>query len=257
MRILKFLIALLLLPACAAVTMSAWHEGRLLLLREPGVAAAVPSGTTSFPVPRDGRHYIISPAAAFWAGYGLWLAIFALLPKPTRTYVLGHELTHAFWALLMGARVSGLKVRKTSGQVKLSKTNWFITLAPYFFPFYAMLFIAGFLLAHTVWNLGAYMWLMFFLIGVGWSFHVTFTIMMLLNVSQPDIVSQGRLFSLVAIYCMNLLTIAVTIAALSPKLTIASLSHALGRDLALAYGWTLDSLIGLWQHARAFFRRTT
>ena len=54
-------------------------------------------------------------------------------------------------ALLLDAkRGGGLKVSKTGGQVKTSKTNWFITLAPYFFPFYAMLFIGLFFAAAFV-----------------------------------------------------------------------------------------------------------
>ena len=32
------------------------------------------------------------------------------LPPLTRTYVLGHELTHALWTVLFGGRASGLKV---------------------------------------------------------------------------------------------------------------------------------------------------
>jgi hypothetical protein len=163
--------------------------------------------------------------------------------------VLGHELTHAFWALLMGARVGGMKVGKSGGQVQTSKTNWFITLAPYFFPFYAMLFMALFFLAHLIWNLSAWMWVLFFLVGLGWSFHVTFTFIILFSVGQPDVKSQGYLFSAVAIYLMNLLTMLVTATALSQALVFSDLSAVIWRNLAVAYGWTLDNLFALWQHA--------
>jgi hypothetical protein len=188
------------------------------------------------------------------AGYALWLAVFAFLPKPMRTYVLGHELTHAIWALLMGARVGGLKVKKTGGQVRTSKTNWFIALAPYFFPFYAMLFIGLFLLAHAIWNLAAHFWVLFFLVGLGWSFHVTFTLMMLLTVKQPDVTSQGVVFSVVVIYCMNLLLMTLTAAALSGTTTFVMLARSLGGDLLTAYVWTLDKLAALCQYAIAFAR---
>ena len=96
----------------------------------------------------------------------LWLLVFVFLPKPIRTYVLGHELTHAIWALLMGARVSGLTVRKAGGQVRTSKTNWAITLAPYFFPFYAVLFMTGFFIAHAIWDLTPYFWILFELLSL-------------------------------------------------------------------------------------------
>lgn len=225
MRWLKFAIAALLLPACVAATLTSAEITHSLI-----------AGSRA------------SSAVAFGAGYGLWLAIFAFLPKPTRTYVLGHELTHALWALLMGARVSGLKVRKTGGQVRTSKTNWVITLAPYFFPFYAVIFIAGFFIAHAIWNLSAYFWLLFFLVGLGWSFHVTFTLMILLSVEQPDVKSQGALFSAVMIYLMNLLTITVSATALSRALTFRVLAHSFVANIVVAYGWTLDNLGALWNY---------
>ena len=167
MRFLKLFIGILLLPACGALPLTA-----LRLARELSFAPHALGNSALW---------------AFIAGYVAWLLVFVFLPKPMRTYVLGHELTPAIWALLMGARVGGLKVKKTGGQVKTSKTNWFIVLAPYFFPFYAMLFIGVFVLAHAVWDLAAYLWVLFFLVGLGWSFHVTFTLMMLLTVKQPDV----------------------------------------------------------------------
>jgi hypothetical protein len=236
MRLLKFLIALLLVPACAALTMTAWRLARQLSLG--------PQGLTD-------------PALwAFVAGYGLWLAVFAFLPKPMRTYVLAHELTHAFWALMMGARVGGLKVKKTGGEVRTSKTNWFIALAPYFFPFYAMLFLALFFTGHAIWNFDRYLWALFFLVGLGWSFHVTFTLMMLLTTKQPDVQAHGALFSAMVIYAMNLLTMALMVAALSRSVTFAVLARTLGVTLATAYGWSLDKLVALWHHAAAFARQT-
>jgi hypothetical protein len=233
-RLLKLFLGVLLLPACGALTMTAWRLA-LQLSFSP--------------------HAMNSSALwAFVGGYAFWLAVFAFLPKPMRTYVLGHELTHAIWALMMGARVSGLKVKKTGGQVRTSKTNWFIALAPYFFPFYAVLFMIIFFIAYAIWNLTAYLWVFFFLVGLGWSFHITFTLMMLLTVKQPDVQSQGVVFSAVIIYGMNLLVMALAIAALSRAVTFGMLARSLGGDFGTAYGWTLDKLTWLWQDAAAFVR---
>ena len=225
MRLLKLGLALLLLPACAGATSAAWQAGRIVL-----------NGTN------------LGLGMAFGAGYLLWLLIFIFLPKPVRTYVLGHELTHAVWALLMGARVSGLSVRKAGGQVRTSKTNWAITLAPYFFPFYAMLFMAGFFSAHAIWNLATQFWILFFLVGLGWSFHVTFTIMVLFTVSQPDV--KSALFSAVVIYLMNILAMTVTAALLSQSLTFARLLQTFGDNLPASYVWTLDKCAVLWDYLR-------
>ena len=236
MKLLKLLIAVLLLPACGAMTLTGWQLARQL--------SFTPQALTDMTL------------WAFVAGYALWLAVFAFLPKPMRAYVLGHELTHAFWALLMGARVRGLKVKKTGGEVRTSKINWFIALAPYFFPFYAMLFIALFFIAHAIWSLDRYMWILFFLVGLGWSFHVTFTLMMLLAVEQPDVKSQGVVFSVVVIYCLNLLTMAVTATALSRSATFVMLAQSLGGDFLTVYGWTLDKLVVLWHYAMTFVNQT-
>jgi hypothetical protein len=231
-RLLKLFLGILLLPACAALTLTAWRLGQQVSLAP---------------------HPLSDPVLwAFAGGYALWLMVFVFLPKPMRTYVLGHELTHAIWALMMGARVGGLKVKKTGGQVRTSKVNWFIALVPYFFPFYAMLFIGLFFIAYAIWNLSAYLWMLFFLVGLGWSFHVTFTLMMLLTVKQPDIESQGVIFSVVIIYCMNLLTMALTVAALSRSVTFAVLAQSLSGDFVVAYGWTLDKLVVLWHGTCAF-----
>ena len=232
MKWLKLFLGILLLPACGGLTLTA--------LRLAGELSFAPHALAN------------SALWAFLAGYVLWLLVFVFLPKPMRTYVLGHELTHAIWALLMGARVGGLKVKKTGGQVKTSKVNWFIVLAPYFFPFYAMLFIGVFVLVHAIWDIAAYQWVLFFLVGLGWSFHLTFTVMMLLTVEQPDVKSQGVLFSVVVIYCMNLLTMVVTATALSRSATFGMLARSLGGDFGAVYAWTLDKLVALWHYAHTF-----
>ena len=256
MRVWKFLIALLLLPACVALTRAAWDAGRT------GLGGDLPpaEGRTVSPGPSVGTasgpdRVGPRPVLAFGAGYALWLAVFVLLPQPMRTYVLGHELTHALWALLMGARVSGLRVRKTGGRVMTTKTNWAIALAPYFFPFYALLFIALFLVAHWIWDLEAYKNALWFLVGLGWSFHVTFTLMMLLSTRQPDVQAHGALFSAVVIYSMNLLVMMLAALALSPSLHVAAVAGITGRHFLAAYGWTLDNLVALWQHLWVFASR--
>ncbi len=156
----------------------------------------------------------IDPAVAGlegWAlpiGFLLWIALFFLLPRPFRTYVLGHELTHALWALMMGGRVGKIKVGKAGGHVEVSKSNFLITLAPYFFPFYTFIvitlyFLAGIWLeveAYRAWWLGA--------VGFTWAFHLTFTIHMLTQ-RQPDVQEHGKIFSYTVIYLMNVLLIGI------------------------------------------------
>jgi hypothetical protein len=232
MRLFKMFLGILLLPMCAAMTLTALHLARAL---------ALPAGSAAG-----------TPTIAFCVGYALWLMVFVLLPQPIRTYVLGHELTHALWALLMGARVSGLRVGKSGGQVRTSKSNWAIVLAPYFFPFYAMLFIGLFFLVNVFWSMADYGWVLFFLVGLGWSFHVTFTLMTLLTVSQPDVQSQGVVFSVVVIYLMNLLFIVITAGLLSREARLAALAAQFWNDCGVCYGWTLDKLALFWHSAASW-----
>lgn len=195
MRPLKFLLGLLLLPL-AWVVVSA--TARLVAQLQPEELGA-------------------HPHSAAWLGGGflLWLFLFATMPRPMRTYVLGHELTHAFWALLMGARVSRLRVSAHGGSVTVSKTNWIITLAPYFFPFYSVLLLALVLVLGFFLDLRPYEPLVLALLGLTYAFHVTFTISMLTH-RQPDIQEHGRLFSYVVIVLLNTLALGGWIVAAAP-----------------------------------------
>ena len=60
---------------------------------------------------------------AVLAGLVVYLVVALTLPPPVRVYVLGHELTHALFGLLFGARVSNLKVGLSGGSVTLTKSN--------------------------------------------------------------------------------------------------------------------------------------
>ena len=75
----------------------------------------------------------------FFIGFALWLFPFFCLPRPTRSYVLAHELTHALWGWVMGARIKRMRISKSSGSVTLTKSNFLVALAPYFFPLYTVL----------------------------------------------------------------------------------------------------------------------
>ena len=73
----------------------------------------------------------------FWffsLGTLLWVVTFFGLPRPMLLYVFGHELTHVIWVWLMGGRVSQFRISRTGGYIVTDTTNFWIALAPYFFP---------------------------------------------------------------------------------------------------------------------------
>lgn len=229
MRALKFLTGLALLPFCWAATLSL--VALIQALRVDGLDEV--------------------PRSAWWllGGFLLWLFLFATMPRPMRTYVLGHELTHAFWALLMGARVSRLRVSARGGSVNVSKTNWIITLAPYFFPFYTVLVLVLYLVLSRFLDLRTYEPFWLALVGLTWSFHLTFTIAILL-LRQPDIQEHGRVFSYTVIYLLNILGVGLWIVGVASP-TLQFFANCLIEESRALYEQSFNLIQLAWQAAAA------
>ena len=200
----KRIVAVLLLPVCIGAGMALWK-----VIRASGSA-----DTTWVPL---------------LAGAVCWAVIYLLLPKPMWAYVFGHELTHALWTWLCGGRVKQLKVTSDGGHVVVSKTNFLIALAPYFFPFYAVLVVGIFLAGHLFWHWQQHYlaWFHLFL-GAAYAFHVTLTAH-ILQTRQSDLTDQGYLFSAAIIYLGNISVLLLGIPLLAAKV-----------DVATALGWWLE-----------------
>ena len=142
----------------------------------------------------------------FWTalltGMVCWLLVFLRLPPPLWLYVVGHELTHAIWAIAFGVKVKAMKISRRGGHVVLNRTHFLITLAPYFFPLYAVLWTAFFALGNAVWNWRAWMAFYHFGLGATYAFHATLTLH-ILRFRQPDLEMEGWLFSFVIIMVGN------------------------------------------------------
>jgi len=170
----------------------------------------------------------------FWffsLGALLWLIAFFGLPRPILIYVFGHELTHAMWVWLMGGRVSRFRVSSEGGHVVTSKANFWIALAPYFFPIYSIVAIGVYGVLSFFLNVQPYGRLLYAVIGATWAFHFTFTCWMIPK-NQTDLSDQGTFFSLVVIYLMNLALLSVMLVLASPQITFISF----GADLLVNFG---------------------
>ena len=202
----KLSIAVALLPVCAGAARALW-----LVLQRCGSA-----DTTWVPL---------------LAGAACWVVIFFVLPKPMWLYVLGHELTHALWTWLFGGQVKKMKITSSGGHVVISKTNFLIALAPYFFPLYTILVIAAFALGHLIWNWQGYLVLVGFHLAVGaaYAFHITLT-GHVLQTQQSDITSQGWLFSAVVIFLGNVCVLLFGLPLLTAKVGMLN-----------ALGWWCES----------------
>lgn len=176
---LKFLIALLLLPLCVGAVKAFW-----LVLHHSGTGASV-------------------VWVALGGGAACWMVIYLLLPKPMWVYVLGHEFTHVLWTWLFDGKVKKMKVSSSGGHVIVTKNNFLIALAPYFFPVYAALVVSLFVVGHLIWNWSAYMVWFHVLLGAAYAFHLTLT-WHILKTEQSDITQHGYLFSGVIIFLGNM-----------------------------------------------------
>jgi len=195
---LKMCVGILLLPACLATAQALWQW----LLTHAGAAQRL------WP--------------PFLAGAACWVVVFLLLPKPMWIYVLGHESTHAIWTWIFGGKVKKFKAASTGGHVVTTKSNFLITLAPYFFPFYAVMVVLAFVVGDLLWHWRRYWPLFHLLLGAAYAFHLTLT-WEILRTRQTDITSQGWLFSAVVIFLGNALVLLVAL----PLLTGQHLYDAL------------------------------
>ena len=208
----RLLIGLALLPAC-------WGVTRVLV--DAILAAADSNGGLSV------------EAIALLGGIVAFVFCWLALPHPVRTYVFGHELTHALWGLIFGARPSDVRVSASGGSVKLTKTNLLITLAPYFFPFYTFLVIVTALVTSAFLRPLPFLPLWMSLIGFTWAFHALFTLETLAQ-RQPDVKLYGRLFSWTFIYVVNVCIVLLWLVATTP-LTFDRLADVTSSRLTTAY----------------------
>jgi hypothetical protein len=203
-RWVKFVVALFLLPVCAILTQTFFTVFARATVTQR-----------------------LWAAEEFWffsLGAVLWLIAFFGLPRPMLVYVFGHELTHALWVLLMGGRVSRFRVGRDGGHIVTDRNNFWIALAPYFFPLYSLIIIGGYGLLGFFFNVQPYGRLLYALIGATWTFHFTFTCWMIPK-KQTDLTDNGTFFSLVVIYLMNLALLSVMLVLASSQISFADLGR--------------------------------
>src|SRR5262245_27670296 len=156
---------------------------------------------------------------AFLGGAACWLTVFLLLPKPMLIYVFGHELTHALWTWMFGGRVRRFKATRRGGHVVISKSNFLIVLAPYFFPLYAALVVLGFAAGHVLFGWDQFLPWFHLLLGAAYAFHVTLT-WHILKTRQTDITTQGYVFSGVIIFLGNIGVLLAGLPLLTARVTL-------------------------------------
>lgn len=163
--------------------------------------------------------FLISASYAFYAGIGgiysldenqrffiigavTYLIVHTVLFKPNFIYIFGHEMTHAIATFISFGKVKSFKVSKKGGEVKTTKSNFFISLAPYFFPTYTLIIILAWFIAGKFMDVNGLIYPFFFAVGFTLVFHFVMTVEFL-KVKQPDLIKSGYLFSIALIYMVN------------------------------------------------------
>ena len=151
-------------------------------------------------------------------------------------YVMGHELTHALWVWLHGGRVHDFHVREDGGHVVTDRTNTLIILAPYFFPFYTLCWVAAYGTATFCFDLRGLPGLLYFGLGFTWFLHLAYTVWMIQK-GQPDLEYGGAFFSLTVIYLANLSFISALLVIASPSVGWAGFAGDLLRNASEVSAW--------------------
>jgi len=185
-------------------------------------------------IPASGGSVFSPGLLSIFGGLLAFLLVWTVLPAPVRLYVLGHELTHALWGLVFGAKVSKLKVGKSGGSVSLTKSNVWITLAPYFFPFWTMVVALAAIVARCFVSPLPMPCIWLFAVGFTWCMHMCFTIRSLMQF-QPDIQEYGRFFSYVLISLCNIILVIVWTVC-TTEVTWKAAGRSLWQRTTSAYG---------------------
>ncbi len=226
LKTLLFLLAFPMLPLCVA---------ELRVFRSLAVFCPEDASVLSLP----------TSYGSLAAGALLCAALFIALMRYPRAYVFAHEMTHAAFGLLTGAKVSKLKVGGNKGSVSITNPNMIELLAPYFFPLYAMTLLAVFgvvslfvPLVGTAFGRGCAV-----AVGFAWGFHLCWTVDALL-LHQTDLDKFGFFFSIVFIVAVLSLMLQLTIVAVCP-IGIARYFELFGEALSDTFSFTVDFIRGV------------
>ena len=194
-RMLRWLIALLLLPLCIITTRALFN-----------VSEASGVHDTFWMDLLVSRHFLFFGIGCVlmmgWFFTGLLERLFLYF------YVLGHELTHAVFVYACGGKVGGIHVTADGGYVMTSKSNALISLSPYFLPFWSVVILGVSTVLGLFYQIPHHQYALYFLIGFSWTFHLLWTLWMIPR-DQPDLKENGIFFSLVVIYLANVVVISI------------------------------------------------
>ncbi|MES2201542.1 MAG: hypothetical protein V4498_04765 [candidate division FCPU426 bacterium] len=135
---------------------------------------------------------------SFFGGVGLYVLLQIFFWRPIFMYVLGHELTHALAAFIQGGEADHLHASTQGGKVKVTRNNFVVSLAPYFFPIYTFFLLIALWISADKFKLPV-----LFLLGMSLAFHLVLTTYSMRE-HQSDITEVGWLFAIPFILALNI-----------------------------------------------------
>lgn len=155
------------------------------------------------------------------AGFFAYPVFHIVFFKPMYMYTMGHEITHVLATWLCGGKITSFHISSGGGSVTTTKTNLFITLGPYFVPFYTIMLFLLFWGLSRFYGATAFLNEFIFFIGFTMSFHIFMTVEVM-KTRQPDLVNMGYLFSILFIYVANISIITLLLGIIFKDISFAS-----------------------------------
>jgi len=214
-RVLKFILGIFITPVCVGVSLAFYEQ-----LNQIKVISYYHQ-----------KYFVIGIVA--------YLVVHAMIFKPAYLYIFSHEFMHAIATWISGGKVTAFNVSSKGGSVAVTKSNLFIALAPYFFPFYTIIVTIIFFAAKLFLKDGIDYNPFLFAIGFTLAFHIILTLDFL-KIRQTDLLHAGYLFSMCLIYIVNLFVIGFIFSLLFSSVTF----KAFAMD---TYIRSKDIYIGIYQ----------
>lgn len=190
-KILRFILSILLIPTCTAVTISFYN----------GVGSI---------------KNISYSGLIFILGAFSYCIAHLLLFKLDFMYILGHEVMHAIATFFSGGKVFGMKVSNKEGSVNTSSPNLFVMLSPYLVPVYVILIALVYFTLSFFTDVSRFSTHFIFFAGFFLMFHLVYTAESIRD-KQSDMMKTGYFFSFFFIYIVNLILVFFIISLLFPQ----------------------------------------
>lgn len=208
-----------------------------------GTLRALPTVFVPFGDIPEGTLYLV-------LGVVTYLLVHLLLMVPIRTYVFGHELTHALAAWLVGGKVRRFHVARQGGSVTVTKSNLFVALAPYLFPLYTLCVVLAYAIAQRFVVSPFLRPTALFLVGLTLAFHGALTVQALRQ-RQPDVTKSGSVLSYSLIWMGNCTVLVLLLQVLFPEVVSAREFFTMaGQESLAVWSWLGNTL---WERIQTFW----